>query len=105
MEASWDLPGCQAPHDFAVVAAPMRYAGADRPLAVVVAESRADGGGALKKFVLLPGGAALPANASAPHAPPAPRRPRGQCHGGECGGREFRGSEPRARRDGARLSL
>ena len=60
----WPLPGVVAPHDAAIVAAPLRLAGADRPMALLVAEARPDGGGAIKKFILLPDGAtSLPPDA------------------------------------------
>ena len=50
------LPGVQAPHDLAVLAAPVRLAGKERPVAVLVAETRASGS-RLHKFILLPQGA------------------------------------------------
>ncbi len=53
------LAGVQAPHDLAVVAAPVRLAGSKRPVAVLVAETRASGS-RLHKFILLPQGALLP---------------------------------------------
>ncbi|KAK9800913.1 hypothetical protein WJX73_010392 [Symbiochloris irregularis] len=60
----WQLQGAQAPHDFALVAAPVRLAGRERPLAVVVAESRPQGS-RLLKYLLMPPGSELtsdPAN-------------------------------------------
>ena len=51
----WSLPGVQAPHDMAVVAAPLRLAEADRPVAFLIAETRASGS-KLHKFILLPDG-------------------------------------------------
>ena len=53
------LAGVEAPHDLAVVAAPVRLAGSERPVAVLVAETRASGS-RLHKFFLLPQGALLP---------------------------------------------
>ena len=56
VEAAWELPGSEAPHDWALVAGPPRLADAERPLALLVAESRGDGsGGAVKKYVFLRG--------------------------------------------------
>jgi len=54
-EEVWDLPGADAPHDLAVLAAPARYGGGDRPLALVVGETHGDGSGAVRKYVLVPG--------------------------------------------------
>ena len=50
------VPGVQAPHDLAVLAAPVRLAGKERPVAVLVAETRSSGS-RLHKFILLPQGA------------------------------------------------
>lgn len=54
--AAWQLPGVVAPHDMAVVASPVRLAGSERPVAVLVAETR-PAGSRLHKFILLPEGA------------------------------------------------
>ena len=51
----WQLEGAQAPHDMALVAAPLRLAGRERPLAVLVAETR-ESGSRLLKYLLLPPG-------------------------------------------------
>lgn len=51
----WRLEGVQAPHDLALVAAPVRLAGQERPVAVIVGESRPSGS-RLLKFLLLPAG-------------------------------------------------
>lgn len=58
VEESWGLEGVDAPHDLAVVAAPVRLAGADRPLALLVGETRPSGS-RLHKFILVPAGALL----------------------------------------------
>jgi len=62
-----ELPGVKAPHDLAVVAAPMRLAGTERPVAVLVAETR-ESGSRLHKFILLPQGAPPDAAWRAPAA-------------------------------------
>ena len=54
--AAWELPGVAAPHDMAVVASPVRLAGKERPVALLVAETRPSGS-RLHKFILLPEGA------------------------------------------------
>ena len=51
----WRLEGVEAPHDVALVAAPLRLAGRERPLAVLVGETRPSGS-RLHKFLLLPPG-------------------------------------------------
>lgn len=45
-----------APHDMAVVASPVRLAGKERPLALLVAETWEAGNSRLHKFILLPEG-------------------------------------------------
>ena len=55
VENAWELPDSQAPHDWALVAGPPRLADAERPLSLLVAESRGDGTGAVKKYVFLRG--------------------------------------------------
>ena len=52
----WDLPGVEAPHSLTVTAGPMRLAELNRPLAVLVGETRAQGSH-LHKFILVPSGA------------------------------------------------
>lgn len=54
-EEVWDLPGADAPHDLAVLAAPARYGGGDRPLALVIGETHGDGTGAVRKYILVSG--------------------------------------------------
>lgn len=58
MEVAWKLEGVDAPHDLALVAAPLRLATAERPLAVLVAETRPKDS-KLHKFILLPKGSNL----------------------------------------------
>ncbi len=53
--AAWELPGVDEPHDMAVTASPVRLAGAERPIAVLVGETR-PAGSRLHKFILLPEG-------------------------------------------------
>ena len=58
--AVWVVPGVHAPHDMVVTASPVRLAGKERPLALLVAETREAGNSQLHKFILLPeGGLAL----------------------------------------------
>ena len=54
--AYWELPGVSEPHDMALVASPVRLAGAERPIAILVGETRPQGS-RLHKFILLPEGA------------------------------------------------
>ena len=56
-EGRWKLEGVETPHDLAIVAAPVRLAGSERPLAVLVSETRMSGS-KLHKFILLPDGEA-----------------------------------------------
>ena len=48
-----------APHDMAVVASPVRLAGKERPLALLVAETWEASNSQLHKFILLPEGVLL----------------------------------------------
>ena len=57
--AAWEVPGVHAPHDMAVVASPVRLAGKERPLALLVAETWEAGNSRLHKFILLPEGEPL----------------------------------------------
>ena len=57
--AAWEVPGVHAPHDMAVVASPVRLAGKERPLALLVAETWEAGNSQLHKFILLPEGVLL----------------------------------------------
>jgi hypothetical protein len=50
------VPGVKAPHDMAVVASPVRLAGKERPLALLIAETAEAGSSRLHKFILLPQG-------------------------------------------------
>ena len=54
--AAWEVPGVRAPHDMAVVASPVRLAGKERPLALLIAETAEAGSSRLHKFILLPEG-------------------------------------------------
>ena len=54
--AFWELPGVDEPHDMAIVASPVRLAGAERPIAILVGETRPKES-RLHKFILLPEGA------------------------------------------------
>ena len=54
--AAWEAPGVRAPHDMAVVASPVRLAGKERPLALLIAETAEAGSSRLHKFILLPEG-------------------------------------------------
>ena len=51
MDQRWTLEGVEAPHDLTVIAAPIRWAGSERPLAFLVGETRLSGS-QLHKFVL-----------------------------------------------------
>lgn len=63
-----------APHDMVVVASPVRLAGKERPLALLVAETWEAGNSRLHKFILLPEGVllwpALPSRMGQSPAPP-----------------------------------
>ena len=59
VNAAWEVPGVHAPHDMAVVASPVRLAGKERPLALLVAETWEAGNSRLHKFILLPQGVLL----------------------------------------------
>ena len=50
------MPGVRAPHDMVVVASPVRLAGKERPLALLIAETAEAGSSRLHKFILLPQG-------------------------------------------------
>lgn len=50
------MPGVRAPHDMAVVASPVRLAGKERPMALLIAETAEAGSSRLHKFILLPQG-------------------------------------------------
>ncbi len=52
---AWSVPDVQAPHDMAVIAAPMRLAGKERPVALLIGETRPSGS-RLQKYILLPEG-------------------------------------------------
>ena len=57
IEADWEVPGAEAPHDLALAAAPLSASGVgERLLAVLVAETR-PAGSRLLKFVVAPQGA------------------------------------------------
>lgn len=49
------MPGVQAPHDMAVIAAPVRLAGKERPIALLIGETRPSGS-RLQKYIVLPEG-------------------------------------------------
>ena len=55
IDQKWEIEGANAPHDLAILAAPVRLAGSDRPLAVVVGETR-QSDSHLQKYILLPYG-------------------------------------------------
>ena len=55
VDQRWELEGVEAPHDLTIIAAPIRLAGSDRPLAVLVGETR-QSDSRLHKFILLPSG-------------------------------------------------
>lgn len=55
VDESWPLLGVEAPHDLALMAAPARMAGTERPLAVLIGETRPSGS-KLQKFILVPAG-------------------------------------------------
>eukprot|EP00884_Botryococcus_braunii_P000484 jgi/Botrbrau1/10436/Bobra.0133s0043.1 len=69
VEAAWKAEGVEAPHDLALVAAPIRLAVADRPLAVLIGETRPKGS-LLHKFILLPAGQGGIRGGRAGHAVP-----------------------------------
>ncbi len=54
--AAWAVPGVHAPHDMVAVASPVRLAGKERPLALLIAETWEAGNSRLHKFILLPEG-------------------------------------------------
>ena len=61
IEQVWDLPGVEVPHDLEVVAAPVwAGAGKQRPVALMVTETRMQDS-RLLKFILLPNGGQLAA--------------------------------------------
>eukprot|EP00887_Chlorella_sp_A99_P001399 scaffold8.g1399.t1 len=63
---SWDVPGVEAPHDLALVPAPLSFTGAgERLLAVLVAETRDKGRSLLHKLVFAPRGFKPPAAVAA----------------------------------------
>ncbi len=70
IDQKWELEGVEAPHDLAVIAAPVRLAGSDRPLAVLIGETR-QSGSLLHKFILLPQGTPLSGWTWTPHPLPA----------------------------------
>ena len=53
--ATWPVPDVASPHDMAVVASPVRLAGKERPIALLIAETR-QSGSRLQKYILLPEG-------------------------------------------------
>ena len=53
--AAWAVPGVEAPHDMAVIAAPVRLAGKERPIALLIGETRPSGS-RLQKYIVLPQG-------------------------------------------------
>lgn len=55
IDQKWEIEGANAPHDLAILAAPVRLAGSDRPLAVIVGETR-QSDSHLQKYILLPYG-------------------------------------------------
>lgn len=56
LDQVWDLPGVEVPHDLEVVAAPVwSGAGRQRPVALMVTETRMQDS-RLLKFILLPDG-------------------------------------------------
>lgn len=55
VDQKWELEGVEAPHDLSIIAAPIRLSGSDRPLAVLVGETR-QSGSRLHKYILLPNG-------------------------------------------------
>lgn len=58
MERKWEVPGVASPHDLALTAAPLEITGpGERALAVYISET-APAGSTLRKFILLPEGAA-----------------------------------------------
>lgn len=59
---AWAVPEVQAPHDMAVVAAPMRLAGKERPIALLIGETRPTES-RLQKYILLPEGGPFPSAA------------------------------------------
>ncbi|KAK9908849.1 hypothetical protein WJX75_003782 [Coccomyxa subellipsoidea] len=60
--AAWPVPDVQAPHDMAVIAAPMRLAGKERPVALLIGETRPSSS-RLQKYILLPEEEVLPVEA------------------------------------------
>ena len=58
--AAWQVPGVRAPHDLAAIASPVRLAGKERPLALLVAETWEASDSRLHKFILLPQGKSFP---------------------------------------------
>ena len=66
-----------APHDMAVVASPVRLAGKERPLALLVAETWEAGNSRRHKFILLPEGTLL-WHERLGQLPFSARAPRGQ---------------------------
>ncbi len=54
--AAWEVPGVRAPHDLAAIASPVRLAGKERPLALLIAETWEASDSRLHKFILLPQG-------------------------------------------------
>ncbi|BDA41933.1 probable peptidyl-glycine alpha-amidating monooxygenase [Coccomyxa sp. Obi] len=62
--AAWAVPDVQAPHDMAVIAAPVRLAGKERPIALLIGETRPSGS-RLQKYIVLPEGEELPVDAAA----------------------------------------
>lgn len=55
IDEKWTLDGVNAPHDLTVIAAPLRLAGSERPLAVLIGETQASDSH-LHKFILMPSG-------------------------------------------------
>ena len=58
--AAWEVPGVRAPHDLAAIASPVRLAGKERPLALLIAETWEVSDSRLHKFILLPQGKSYP---------------------------------------------
>lgn len=71
VDERWTLEGVEVPHDLTLVAAPLRLAGQERPLAVLISETRASDS-RLHKFILMPAGTPPP---KPPPPPPEPTHP------------------------------
>lgn len=82
MAAAWSVPDVQAPHDMAVIAAPVRLAGKERPIALLIGETRPSGS-RLQKYIVLPEGVSptfvLPGESVSAYTAAAHCCPTGPC--------------------------